>query len=208
MLTLVKVSWWVGVFYTIYSLWFFSICLDYFTIKNQNKTGGRKTAGRRSIKEQRMGSQTSLGLSGLKRSKIYEKVKPKGRAKQTLKVSRKWTKEISCWLTCEGMKARWYHRILSSPADTTHSIAPQGTGLAVRESRAALIPVRSPLLSLLPAARPLSVLGAGGVSFIYLSLSRCCLFYDSWNVNVEKDNVSAKTAFTCCRKSLPRQCQL
>lgn len=48
MLTLVKVSWWVGVFYITYSLWFFSVCLDYFIIKDQNKTGDRKMAGRRS----------------------------------------------------------------------------------------------------------------------------------------------------------------
>ena len=42
-----------------------------------------------------MGRQSSLGLSGLERRNKYEKVKPKGKAQQTMKVTGNGQKKSS-----------------------------------------------------------------------------------------------------------------
>lgn len=130
-----------------------------------SKTGGREI-GRRMTKRTESGeTEPRLRLSwNREKANIWEG-KTKGRAKQTMKMSRKWTKESSCWLTCEGMKACLYHFIFSSAADATHSISPQETGLVVREPRVSLIPATSHLCWVSISAR---VMGDGGVCFIYL----------------------------------------
>ena len=86
----------VDVCYVIYSLrFFFCVFGLYHKKKNKNKLETRKAK-----RSEDGGRQSSVGLSG-----IGEKVKPKGRARRTSKVSRRRREASSCQLRCGGRKA-------------------------------------------------------------------------------------------------------
>lgn len=84
----------------------------------------------------------------MEKRKSHERVKPKGRAKQISKVSRRRIKASSSWLMWEGMKACLHRFILASPAAYTYLINPHEMGLVVT----GLIPAVAPVLSRLPTA--------------------------------------------------------
>ena len=110
----------------LFSTIFFCVFGLYHKKKNKNKLETRKAK-----RSEDGGRQSSVGLSG-----IGEKVKPKGRARRTSKVSRRRREASSCQLRCGGRKACLhpctpapFHPRL--PCCPTPSMDPQEAGLVV-----------------------------------------------------------------------------